>query len=222
MTPRAVIFDFWGTLAPLAWDRWQRAFGAIAKVLGVPQEQFERAWRADYDRRLVSDLRESVARVCASLGVTREDAIEEAFRLRVEMHRDTFSPRDDAAPTLRELRVRGYKTGLVTNCSSELPEFLSESALAGLFDVEVFSAVCGVHKPDRAIYELATTQLEVDPKLCLYIGDGDDHELDGARDFGLQAVLLRAGDTRPPENWQGPEITRLAQVLELVPQAPPG
>jgi len=37
-----VIFDFWGTLAPLAWDRWQRAFGAIAKVLGVPQEQFER------------------------------------------------------------------------------------------------------------------------------------------------------------------------------------
>ena len=217
MTPRAVIFDFWGTLAPLAWDRWQRAFGAIAKVLGVPQEQFERAWRADYDRRLVSDLRESVARVCASLGVTREDAIEEAFRLRVEMHRDTFSPRDDAAPTLRELRVRGYKTGLVTNCSSELPEFLSESALAGLFDVEVFSAVCGVHKPDRAIYELATTQLEVDPKLCLYIGDGDDHELDGARDFGLSPVLLRPGDTRPPDDWQGPEIASLDEVLLFAP-----
>jgi putative hydrolase of the HAD superfamily len=222
MTPRAVIFDFWGTLAPLAWDRWQSAFGAIAKVLGVPQEQFERVWRADYDRRLVSDLRESMARVCASLGVTREDATEEAFRLRVEMHRDTCTPRDDAASTLRELRARGYKTGLVTNCSSELPAFLSESVLAGLFDVEVFSAVCGFRKPDRAIYELATTQLGVDPALCLYVGDGDDHELEGARDFGLQAVLLRAGDTRPPENWQGPEIARLAQVLELVPLAPAG
>src|ERR1035437_2938203 len=78
MTPRDVIFDFWGSLAPLAWDRWQSAFGSIAQVLGVRQEQFERAWRADYDRRLVSDLRESIARVCASLGVTREEAIEEA------------------------------------------------------------------------------------------------------------------------------------------------
>jgi putative hydrolase of the HAD superfamily len=222
MTPRAVIFDLWGTLVPLAWERWQSAFGSIAQVLGVPQEQFERVWRADYERRLVSDLRASVERVCASLGVKREDAIEEAFRLRVEMHRATFLPRDDAAPTLWELRARGYRTGLVTNCSSELPEFLSESVLAGLFDVEVFSAICGFHKPDRAIYELAVTQLGLDPELCLYVGDGGDHELDGARDFGLQAVLLRAGDTQPPEDWQGTEITRLAQVLELVPQAPMG
>jgi putative hydrolase of the HAD superfamily len=217
MALRAVIFDFWGTLAPLAWDRWRRAYGSIAEVLGVPQERFERAWHADYEQRLVSDLRLSIERVCASLGVKREDGIEDVFRLRVEMHRDTFLPRDDAASTLRDLRARGYKTGLVTNCTSEIPEFLSESVLAGLFDVEVFSAVCGFRKPDRAIYELAATQLDLDPGLCLYVGDGDDRELDGARDFGLQAVLLRPGDTRPPEDWQGPEITSLTQVLTLVP-----
>lgn len=216
MIPRAVIFDFWGTLAPLAWERWRRAYGSIAEVLGVPQEQYERAWRGDYERRVVSDLRVSIERVCASLGVKREDAIEEAFRLRIEMHRDTFLPRDDAASTLRELRARGYKTGLVTNCTSDIPEFLSESVLAGLFDVEVFSAVCGFRKPDRAIYELATTQLDVDPRRCLYIGDGDDRELDGARDFGLQAVLLRPGDTRPPDDWRGLEITNLTEVLTLV------
>jgi putative hydrolase of the HAD superfamily len=217
MAPRAVIFDLWGTLIPVNWERWQSAFGSIADALGVPHERFERAWRGGYQQRLVSDLHASVEKVCAELGVTREDAIEVAFRLRVEMHRDTFSPREDAASTLRELRARGYKTGLVTNCSSEIPELLNESALAGLFDVEVFSAVSGVRKPDRAIYELATTRLDVEPRLCLYVGDGDDHELDGARDFGMQAVLLRPGDTHPPENWQGPEIESLTEVLGLVP-----
>jgi putative hydrolase of the HAD superfamily len=214
---RAVIFDLWGTLIPFASDRWERGFESMAEALGVPREQFERVWRDGYEQRLVSDLRSSVEYACGVLGVTRADAIEEAFRLRVEMHRETFAPREDAVPTLRELRARGYPIGLVTNCSSEVPELVSESSLAGLFDVEVFSCRAGLRKPDHKIYRLATAQLGVEPQLCLYVGDGGDHELVGASDLGMQAVLLRPGDTRPPEDWQGPEITRLAQVLELVP-----
>jgi len=217
MTPRAVIFDLWGTLIPLDFERWQRMFASLAETLGVPLEDFEREWRGDYHQRLVSDLRASFERVCCSLGVTQEGAVDECLELRIEGHRETFVPREDAVTTLRELRARGYSTGLITNCSSEIPELLGESSLAGLFDVEVFSSSAGLRKPDRAIYELAATRLGVDPELCLYVGDGDDQELDGARDFGMQAVLLRLGDTRPPENWQGPEIARLAEVLTLVP-----
>jgi len=214
---RAVIFDLWGTLIPFASERWDSEYERIANVLGVPREQFERAWRSGYEQRLVSDLRSSVEHACSSMRVARADAIEEAFRLRVEMHRDTFTPREDAVPALRGLRARGYRTGLVTNCSSEVPELLDESPLAGLFDVEVFSCSVGLRKPDRAIYELATNRLGIDPEFCLYIGDGSDDELVGARDFGMKAVLLRPGDTQPPKDWQGPEIARLAQVRELAP-----
>jgi putative hydrolase of the HAD superfamily len=217
MTPAAVIFDLWGTLIPFDSERWQRALTSIGEALGVSREEFEREWRRGYDERLVSDLRAHFENVCRSLGVTRADAVEDGLRLRIEAHREMFVPREDAVATLRELRARGYSTGLVTNCSSELPELVGSSALAGLFDVEVFSCSVGLRKPDRAIYELATTQLEVDPRLCLYIGDGGDDELAGARDFGMRAVLLRPGDTQPPEDWQGPEIARLAQVLELAP-----
>ena len=213
---RAVIFDLWGTLIPFETERWASAYGAMANIIEVPREQFEPAWRRAYSQRLVSDLRENVEYVCDSLGVTRADAIDEVYRLRVEMHRRSFRPREDAASTLCELRARGYRTGLLTNCTSEVPELVSESPLGGLFDVEIFSCSVGMRKPERAIYELAASGLDVDPPFCLYLGDGGDDELVGARDFGMNAVLLRPGDTQPPEDWQGPEITRLGQVLELV------
>ena len=216
MAPRAVIFDLWGTLIPFESERWASAYEAMADILQVSREEFEPAWRRAYSQRLVSDLRESVEYVCDSLGIKRSDAIDQAYRLRVEMHRRSFRPREDAASTLRELRARGYLTGLLTNCTSEVPELVAESPLAGLFDVEIYSCRVGLRKPDRAIYELAANGLGVDPRFCLYIGDGGDDELAGACDFGMKAVLLKPGDTRPPEEWEGPEITRLAQALELL------
>jgi len=217
MAPRAVIFDLWNTLIPFDFERWQPVLVSIAEALGVAPEEFEREWRRGYHERLVSDLRASFESVCRSLGVTRPGAVEDGLKLRVEGHRAMFVPREDAVATLKELQARGYSTGLITNCSTEVPELLARSPLAGLFDVEVYSASVGLRKPDRAIYELAATQLDLDPRLCLFVGDGDDHELEGAREFGMRSVLLRPGDTRPPEDWQGPEITSLAQVLTLVP-----
>jgi putative hydrolase of the HAD superfamily len=217
MTPPAVIFDLWGTLVPAAWERWRAGLAAMAEAAGLPLDRFEPAWRGAYERRLVSDLRANVDEVCRSLGVTSEEAIAEVFRLRVQMHRDTFRPREDAASTLRELRARGHKTGLVTNCSSEVPGLLKESELSGLFDVEVYSAVSGVRKPESAIYELATRGIGLDPALCLYLGDGDDRELEGARDFGMSAILLESRDTHPPDGWKGARIARLSELLALVP-----
>jgi hypothetical protein len=32
----------------------------------------------------------------------------------------------------------------------------------------------------------------------------------------MRAVMLRPGDTHPPESWEGEEIARLADVLALV------
>jgi len=216
VTPRAVTFDLWGTLVHYDYERWQRELTSIAEVLGVPPEEFEREWKRDYHRRLVSDLRESFERVCRSLGVNQAGAIEDGLSLRNEVQREMFVPREDAVTTLRELHARGYLTGLITNCSSEAPALFGESTLAGLLDVEVFSCSVGLRKPDRAIYELAAAQLGLDPGLCLFIGDGSDQELEGARGAGMKAVLLRPGDTRPPDDWRGPEITRLAQVLTLI------
>lgn len=71
-------------------------------------------------------------------------------------------------------------------------------------------------KPDPRIYELATARLGVDAEDCFYIGDGADSELEGARAVGMEAVLLRPGDTDPPTDWAGRELASLGQTLSLL------
>jgi putative hydrolase of the HAD superfamily len=214
---RAVIFDFWGTLVPFDVELWHRRSPRVAEALGVSQEEFMVAWTRTNDERSTSDLRTNLVGVCRELGLTPSDeAMEEALRLRRELHRAMLVPRADAVPTLRELRRRGHATGLITNCTSEIPELFAESPLASLMDAEVYSCTAGLKKPDPRIYRLALSRLGLPAPECLYVGDGGDDELQGARAVGLQPVLLRPGDTVPPPGWDGPEIARLADVLDLV------
>jgi putative hydrolase of the HAD superfamily len=214
---RAVIFDFWGTLVPFDAELWRQASPRVSEALGVSHEEFMAAWMRTNDERSTGDLRTNLVGVCRELGLEpSEEAMKEALRLRRELHRAMFVPRDDAVPTLVELRRRGRATGLVTNCTSEIPELFAESPLAGLLDVEVYSCRAGLKKPDPRIYRLATARLGVPPQECLYLGDGGDHELEGALGVGMQAVLLRPGDTLPPPGWAGPEIERLGGILSLL------
>ncbi len=65
-------------------------------------------------------------------------------------------------------------------------------------------------KPDPRIYQLALQRLGCAPEACFYVGDGSDRELTGAREAGIQPILIAAPLTnaydvqRPDvESWQG-------------------
>jgi FMN phosphatase YigB (HAD superfamily) len=104
-----------------------------------------------------------------------------------------------------------------------------------MVDVHVFSCTEGVMKPDRRIFEVATTRLGVEANECIYIGDGADDELEGAQAVGMDAILLRPGDTSPPQRLSararvaesGADRSRLRAVTkggrhqQLVPAAAP-
>src|SRR4030042_1235205 len=62
-------------------------------------------------------------------------------------------------------------------------------------------------------------------KDCLYIGDGDSHELTGAASVGMHPVLIRASHEDNDEalrsnpeidDWAGPRIRWLKEVLDLL------
>jgi putative hydrolase of the HAD superfamily len=65
----------------------------------------------------------------------------------------------------------------------------------------------------------------VKPEGCLYIGDGDEHELTGAAQVGMHPVLIRDPyENRTDvhrvdaeaEKWEGPAISSLRDVLTLL------
>ena len=215
-----VIFDLWGTLVPFRAALQDEALAQIASGLGARFDEFMRAWRAEYARRITGDLESSLRAACHAVGVAIDDAgVQRALQIRYAAHSAMFVPRPDAALVLRRLRAMGYRTGLLTNCTSEVPQLWRDGPLASLVDAEVFSCAEGLSKPDPAIYALAASRLSVQASRCVFVGDGADGELTGASAAGMHAILLRPGDTDPPAGWAGPAISALSDLFTYLPAA---
>jgi putative hydrolase of the HAD superfamily len=193
----------------------------IAGVLGMHSRDFAQLWGETWPERATGDLATYLGSICARMGLRpTPEQLDRARTIRTDAHSRLFVPRSDALATLTRLRSLGIRTAVVSNTSSEVPPLWHSSPLAGMVDVELFSCTERLMKPDRRIFELATGRLGVVPNECLYVGDGADDELDGARAVGMDAILLRPGDTNPPQDWSGPELASLSQVLTLLDSEP--
>jgi putative hydrolase of the HAD superfamily len=213
---QAVVFDLWDTLVDYD-ERRSREFSAsVAHLCGRDPDDFHDVWIEGRPVRETGPM----APYLASLGVG-EDAMQQFLELRRDWTRGMLArPRDGAVDTLRELRRRGIRTGLITVCSEDVADVWGETPLAGLFDAEVFSSSCGLRKPDARIYRLALDELGVDPNEAVFVGDGANDELAGAERVGMRAVLIHRPGEEPAlqeaRAWAGPRITAIPDVLELV------
>jgi putative hydrolase of the HAD superfamily len=130
-------------------------------------------------------------------------------------------PRADAVDVLTTLRANGFRVGLLSDCSAELPELWPDLPLGGLVDEPVFSALVGERKPHPKMYTTVCQRLGVPPGECLYVGDGGSNELTGATAFGMRAVLIAdagwaTGHRFDSDDWHGETITELTEVPALL------
>jgi putative hydrolase of the HAD superfamily len=150
------------------------------------------------------------------------DAMDEVCEIRLDFVRHCLVPRPGAVETLAQLRDDGYRLGLITVCSQDVETLWPDSAFAGLFDAEVFSSQVGISKPDPRIYLHCCEELGVEPAAAVFVGDGANDELEGARRVGMRAILIHKHGQDPlwPEvlEWDGPRITSIPEVLEVLEQ----
>lgn len=212
MPLRAVIFDLWNTIAEWPHERWAEVRPCVAEQLGLTPEEFDSRWYGE-----LAQVRETrpFADVLALFDLSPE-AAEQVVSLRREITREGLVPVADALETIAALRERGLKTGLITVCSEDVPVLWPETAFHGLFDAEVFSATCGLRKPDPRIYRLALERLGVEAHEAVFVGDGANDELAGAERVGLTAVGVESPGGELPEEWGGARIRRLPELLELL------
>lgn len=124
-----------------------------------------------------------------------------------------------AIDTIKAIRHRGLKTGMVTNGNVQVQQLkLEKTGLAPLMETIVISEAVGLKKPDPAIFDLATTRLGVAPPEAIYVGDSPQTDIVGAIGAGLGAVWFR----NPPD-WPDNltpratvEIDRLPQLLDFL------
>ncbi len=218
---RAVLFDFFGTLTHAVSRGPDHAH--VARWLGCDPADFTAA----LDRTFLERARggygtasQSLRRVAESVGVRPSRAqLAVALPARLAAVRTDTRLRAEAVPVLHALRARGLRTGLVSDCTHELPRYLPDLPVAPLLDTCVYSIEVGVCKPDPVMYLTACARLRVEPDECLYVGDGGSQELSGAEAVGMTAVRLAAWDLHghlrfnEERRWGGRSARTLAEAV---------
>lgn len=105
------------------------------------------------------------------------------------MKRALLEVDDRILDTLRQLRDRGFKIGLISNADRIDSKYWKKSPLAVYFDLTIFSCDVGILKPEIEIYKMAMDMLEIKPEESIFIGDGGSDELYGAKKAGMKTVF---------------------------------
>lgn len=88
----------------------------------------------------------------------------------------------------------GYKIGLISNTGrtpgSVLRRLLDQMRIASYFDFMTFSNEVLVRKPEKQIFMHAIRGLKTLPRLSVHIGDDPEADFRGARNAGMNALLI--------------------------------
>lgn len=133
-------------------------------------------------------------------------------------YRNFMKPFDAQLDVIRRLKSLGVKNAIVTNITPELLELQKKKVtalgIAGHFDLIVYSAELGIHKPDRRIFDYAAGQLGVANDACVFVGDDPNSDVAGALNAGMEAVWLDNWRTYDGSFSNDPRVHRVHSVLE--------
>lgn len=233
MKYEAVIFDLYGTLVDnFPRKAFEPTVAEMAACVGVPLQDFERLWSFEtWPMRVVGHFpttEANIGHICRTLEISVDDALlSRAAAIRLEASRAHLIPRDDVVETLTAIKAAGYKLGLISDCSLDVVHLWPDLPFASFIDVSIFSCIAKMRKPDPRLFLQACEQLAVTPARCLYIGDGGGQELTGARQVGMDAVLIRVPYEEVDElareealQWSGSRIAAVKDVLALLDMRP--
>lgn len=242
---RAVIFDLGDTLihgnftAGATDTIWEEIYSQLinpAQEVTIPELALLRAaWQEHVQTAMARTWREKieqevefmplVRQAFRSAGMPRAD--DDAFLREVIglehrlLYERIVSVAPEAISTLRELRQRGYKLGLVSNFCN-LPEVAYENirqvGLLEYFDQTVLSCEAGLRKPALALYQQMLDRLDVPGEATIFVGDRLIEDVQGPQKLGMRGVQTRQFRQDEPNPQIKPDaiVDRLDQILDLV------
>ncbi|MDJ0957147.1 MAG: HAD family hydrolase [Arenicellales bacterium] len=188
----AVIFDLFHTLISLTNIRASKFL--VWDYLEIPEEQWRQATFSDAEDRLrgkISKPTEVIMDIVSKIDPTiTPDKTERASQLRLEQFRTALSDiHPHVLSTIKELKQQGKALGLISNADQIEVSGWSQTEASAYFDSAVFSCNVGYIKPEKQIYLHSLTQLGLSPGQCLFVGDGGNDELVGAKNAGMDTAI---------------------------------
>ncbi len=133
--------------------------------------------------------------------------------------RDYFQPQSALTPgaveTLDVLKATGVTLGLLSNRRDAFTDELEDLGIAHYFDFTLAAGEIGIWKPKSGIFlEGLVRAGDVPPQAALYIGDNYYADIVGARNAGIDAVLIDW--RRVFTDVRGPRFENLLGVLDFL------
>jgi putative hydrolase of the HAD superfamily len=120
---------------------------------------------------------------------------------------------DQILPGTRDALERigqNFRIAVISNADGGIERVLSRCGIADCFESITDSGIVGVEKPRPEIFEAALTSMQARADESLYVGDVYSVDYIGARNAGMQAVLLDAAGA-----YRGRELPRVESLEEL-------
>lgn len=132
---------------------------------------------------------------------------------------------DGTIETLRELKARGYRLGIIANTitETEIPDWMCRDGVADCFHTVLLSSKVRLRKPDPAIYLLGARCIGSEPGACAYVGDNPVRDVEGAVNAGFGAMVLFEDAGTADREGKAPtvepdfKIKAIPQLLDLFP-----
>ena len=234
----AVLFDLDETLIhnavsfeALCSDAYDAFEGHIATVSrGAFWDAFWSEAVDNWDKMIAGALDGDVAHRDTYVNTLRALDIDEALAAPMAAYLDERQAQgsrllDGADLVLARLRAAGMRLAIVTNgYGTTQRRKIERHGLEERVDAVVISAEAGIHKPDKAIFDLALAAIDIPANRAVFVGDTPEADIAGARRAGMQAVLMdHVGLWQNAEGCEpGPEdpfqhhIERLPDLLDLL------
>ena len=117
----------------------------------------------------------------------------------------------DVIPALERLAATGLPLAIVSNANGIIHRVFERSGLRRYFSVICDSQVEGVEKPDRRFFEILVERAGGRPETTLHVGDLYHVDVVGARNAGLQTMLLD-----PHDLYAGYDVQRVKSLDQLI------
>ncbi len=192
-------------------------------------QQTPNLWEGMFDspltpeRQLVQCFEHCIAAVGSVPQARHLSLAQEMLEHFIDLTSNNVAIRDSAKMVLKELHIRGYITGIITNGIERVQlSKIHKLRLHKKVNHIVVSSQAGAHKPMQEVFELALIKAGVAAEQAWHVGDHPTNDIAGAIRAGMGGIYYNPKH-RPIENTfanldERPThtIDRLSEVLVLL------
>lgn len=114
------------------------------------------------------------------------------------------------------LHQAGYLLGLISNGKTPFQEHNFQAlGLAEYFSTVLVSEAVALRKPDAAIFQLACEKLKVQAEQCIFVGDNENADIQGAKAVGMKSIFFNP-DTQICSQHADANLHDYADVWDMI------